>query len=229
MEESADELSPLEGYAAWAPWYDADGNPLIALEGPAVRSWIVRAGGRRGVDLGCGTGRHALAMVEVGIAEVVGLDASPEMLDRARHKPSSDRALWARGSLHGPLPLASGAFDLAILGLVVEHLADLAGAFREISRVLADGGHCVVSALHPDRTAEGQRARFIDPATGLRHPITTYHREVTDYLGAASSAGLTLVEERSLVVPEALAESLARAARYVGRSLGWIGCWQRSS
>ena len=227
MDEAADELSALEGYAAWAPHYDGDGNPLIALEGPDVRSWIGRVGGRRGLDLGCGTGRHALAMVERGMAEVVGLDASPEMLDRARRRPDADRVLWVRQTLPGPLPLADGAFDLAVLGLVAEHLDDLAGTFREVARVLAEGGHCVVSALHPERTAEGQRARFIDPETGLRRPIATIHREVADYLDAAAVVGLSLVEERSLVVPQELAEVLPRAARYVGKPLGWVGCWQR--
>lgn len=226
--EAADELSVREGYAAWAPCYDGDGNPLIALEGPAVRHWIDRARGGRGVDLGCGTGRHALQMVEAGLVEVVGLDASPEMLARSRAKPGADRVLWARQTLPGPLPIATGWADLAVLGLVAEHLADLPGTLREAARLLAVGGHCVVSALHPERTAEGQRARFIDPETGLRRPIATVHREVADYLDAAASAGLTLVEERSLIVPESLGEALPRAARYVGRPLGWVGCWRKA-
>ena len=33
--ESHEELPVREGYAAWAACYDDDGNPLIALEGPA--------------------------------------------------------------------------------------------------------------------------------------------------------------------------------------------------
>src|SRR4051812_13535721 len=35
-----DELPVREGYAAWAPCYDDDGNPLTALEGPAIRGWF---------------------------------------------------------------------------------------------------------------------------------------------------------------------------------------------
>jgi hypothetical protein len=83
------------------------------------------------------------------------------------------------------------------------------------------------SALHPDRTAEGQRARFIDPQTGRRRPIATIHRTVADYLAAARAAGLRLEGEQALVVPPELAERLPRAAPYVGRNLGWVACWCR--
>jgi hypothetical protein len=79
--------------------------------------------------------------------------------------------------------------------------------------------------LHPDRTAAGQRARFIDPATGVRRPITTYHRSITDYLIAATEAGLTLASEQTLVVPEEMAAVLPRASRYVGLPLGWVAAW----
>jgi hypothetical protein len=81
--------------------------------------------------------------------------------------------------------------------------------------------------MHPDRTAEGQTARFIDPVTGLRRPIRTVHRTTAEYLGAASAAGLELEEERTLVVPAELAERLPRARPYVGKPLGWISCWTR--
>jgi len=33
--------------------------------------------------------------------------------------------------------------------------------------------------------------------------------------------------EQALVVPAELAERLPRAARYVGRNLGWVACWTR--
>jgi len=36
MNELTRELSPRDGYAAWAECYDEDGNPLIPLEGPAI-------------------------------------------------------------------------------------------------------------------------------------------------------------------------------------------------
>ena len=45
---------------------------------------------RRVLDLGCGTGGHAVVLAERQY-EVVGVDRSPEMLDRARARASSAR------------------------------------------------------------------------------------------------------------------------------------------
>jgi SAM-dependent methyltransferase len=63
-EESTDELPVQADYAAWASCYDDEGNPLTALEGPAVRAWFGPLEGRRALDLGCGTGRYSFALTE---------------------------------------------------------------------------------------------------------------------------------------------------------------------
>ena len=229
MQESADELPVQAGYAAWAPLYDDDGNPLTALEGPAVRAWFGPLAGRRVLDIGCGTGRHTLALIEAGAAEIAALDLTPEMMALARDKVDAGpaRVHWVRHALPEPLPFRDATFDLAVLGLVAEHVADLGRSLMEVARVLRPGGRCILSALHPDRTAEGQRARFIDPQTGLRHPIATVHRTIDEYLAAARTAGLRLEGEEALIVPAELADRLPRAARYVGRNLGWVACWTR--
>ena len=70
-------------------------------------------------------------------------------------------------------------------------------------------------------------ARGGDPATGVRRPITTYHRTAADYHAAATAAGLVAVAERTLIVPPELADRLPRAGPYVGLALGWVGCWDR--
>ena len=229
MQESADELPVQAGYAAWAPLYDDDGNPLTALEGPAVRARFGPIAGRRALDVGCGTGRHTLALIEAGAAEIAALDLTPEMMAIARTKVEGRQARlhWIRHALPDPLPFRDATFDLAVLGLVAEHVDDLTRALSEVARVLRPGGRCILSALHPDRTAEGQRARFIDPRTGLRHPIATVHRTLDEYLAAGQTAGFRLEHEQTLVVSSELAENLPRAARYVGRNLGWIACWTR--
>ncbi len=233
MFETDDELSVRDGYAAWASCYDEDGNPLIALEGPAIRCWVGSIQGRRALDLGCGTGRHALALAAAG-ATVAALDMTPEMLARARSKAASipepvPSILWIRHALPRPLPLRSETFALAVLGLVAEHLDDqaLALVLAEVARVLEPGGSCLLSSLHADRTADGQRARFIDPVNGVRRPIRTYHRPTFAYHAAADAAGLEPAGEQVLSVTDALAETLPRARPYVGSPLGWVARWRR--
>ena len=221
-----DELPVREGYAAWAPLYDDDGNPLTALEGPVIRGWFGPIRGRRALDMGCGTGRHTLGLLEAG-AEVAAIDSTPEMLAIARGKLRGWPVTWAIHRLPDPLPFPDSAVDLVVLGLVAEHLGDLSTVLLEAARVTGPGGRCLLSALHPDRTAEGQRARFIDPSTGERRHLATIHREVADYLRIARSAGWMLVEERTLLVTPGLIHTLPRAAPYVNRPLGWAARWEK--
>jgi SAM-dependent methyltransferase len=225
--ELPEEPSIQAGYAAWASSYDDDGNPLIALEGPAVRGWFGPLGGSKALDLGCGTGRHTLALAEAG-ARVWALDFTVEMIAKARDKWPGPGVCWVRHAMPQPLPFRDSTFDLVVLGLVAEHIAELRRVLAESARVLTPGGRCIVSALHPDRTAAGQRARFIDPETGLRRPITTYHRTIEDYLRAGAEAGLVLRGEQTLTPSPALADELPRARPYLGQALGWVACWTTS-
>jgi SAM-dependent methyltransferase len=220
------DLPVRDGYATWASCYDEDGNPLLPLEQEAVRGWFGPLTNRRVLDLGCGTGRHTQALAEAK-AWVVALDFCPEMMALAKRKLGGQRVAWVHHVLPDPLPFAERQFDLVVMGLVAEHLAALEVVLGEVARVLCPGGRCILSALHPERTAAGQRARFIDPDTGERRPIVTYHRTTADYLNAAISAGLRLLEERTLVVPAELATQYPRAERYIGLPLGWAACWTR--
>jgi SAM-dependent methyltransferase len=228
VRESAEELSARDGYAAWAACYEDDGNPLMPLEGPAVAALFGPIQGKRALDLGCGTGRHTLALARAG-AHVTALDQSPEMMAVGRQKLQGHPVEWVLHALPSPLPLPDRAFALVVAGLVVEHVADLPALLNEVVRVLCPGGRLVLSALHPDRTARGQRARFIDPQTGIRRPITTYHRSVVDYLDGAAEAGLALVSERTLVGTAEVATVLPRGRRYVGLPLGWVAGWDKAS
>ena len=221
------ELDVRPGYAAWAPLYDDDGNPLIALESPAVRSRFGSLEDRRVIDIGCGTGRHSLALAEARPRALFALDVTGEMMAIARRKLQGRPVHFVRHAFPRALPFPDATFDLAVLCLVIEHIPDLGEAFAELRRILARGGRAIVSTLHPDRTAEGQRARFIDPLTGTRRPITTYHRTVGEYLAAASASGLVLEGEESLCVTPDLAAALPRASRYLGKRLGWVASWSK--
>src|SRR5437588_4055464 len=94
------------GYDRWAAVYDCDGNPLQGLEGPIVRAAVGDVRGLAVLDLGCGTGRHALWLAEAG-ARVTAVDFSDGMLAEARRKSGADRVQFVVHDLHRPLPFAS--------------------------------------------------------------------------------------------------------------------------
>src|SRR6185295_11091337 len=146
------------GYDGWAAVYDHDANPLLALEEPLVRAVVGDARGLAALDLGCGTGRHALWLARAG-ASVTALDFSEGMLAAARAKPGAEAVRFVVHDLHEPLPFASSAFDLVVSGLVLEHLRDLAAFFGEVRRVLRPGARAVVSAMHPAMLLRGSQAR----------------------------------------------------------------------
>ena len=71
-----DELADVRaGYDRWAAVYDHDRNPLPALEEGPVRNAVGAVRGRAVLDLGCGTGRHALWLADAG-ASVTAVDFS---------------------------------------------------------------------------------------------------------------------------------------------------------
>jgi demethylmenaquinone methyltransferase/2-methoxy-6-polyprenyl-1,4-benzoquinol methylase len=134
-----------------APVYDAM-NRLMTV-GLDVRwrrraaSAVVRPGDRV-LDAACGTGDLALADVGAGAREVVAVDFSPRMLERARSKSSVVQ--WVEGDLLA-LPFADGSFDAATVGFGVRNLAQLERGLRELRRVLRTGGRVAVLEITTPR------------------------------------------------------------------------------
>src|SRR5688572_20401946 len=112
------DLPAREGYDRWAAVYDHDANPLPALEGPYVRELLGEVRGLEVLDLGCGTGRHALWLAAAG-ARVTALDFSEGMLAEALRKPGAEAVHFVVHDLREPLPFAAGSFDRVVSGLVL--------------------------------------------------------------------------------------------------------------
>jgi demethylmenaquinone methyltransferase / 2-methoxy-6-polyprenyl-1,4-benzoquinol methylase len=96
--------------------------------------------GDRVLDACCGTGDLAMAAERRG-GQVVGLDFSERMLQRARAK--SGTIEWVQGDALA-LPFEESEFDAATVGFGVRNLADLEGGLRELCRVLRPGGSVAV-------------------------------------------------------------------------------------
>ncbi len=202
------------GYDRWAPVYDHDANPLLALEGPAMRAIVGDVRGLAVLDLGCGTGRHSAWLASAGAA-VTGVDFSEGMLAEARRKPGAEAIRFVVHDLRRPLPFAA-EFDLVVSGLVLEHLGDLDGFFAEARRVLRPGGRAVVSAMHPAMWLRGSQARFTDPSTGELVTPGSLPHSIGAFVMAATRAGFLLADIAEVAPDDGLAARYPRAARYVG-------------
>ena len=185
--EPTTEASVQTGYAAWAGSYDNPDNLIIALEEPEVRRLLEGLPAGRALDAACGTGRHTRHLVELGHA-VTGVDITTEMLAVAR--TAVPEATFDEGDLTA-LPYDDDTFDVIVSGLAIAHVADLDRAVGELGRVLAPGGHVVLSALHPFQALLGWHAPF-DAADGGRRFVREHPHTHADYLNAFRAAGLTV-------------------------------------
>jgi len=202
------------GYDRWAAVYDHDANPLQALEEFFVRRAVGNVRGLRALDLGCGTGRHALWLAGQG-AVVTALDFSEGMLEEARRKPGGDQISFVQHDLHTWLPLDDGLFNLAVSGLVLEHLRELDLFFSEARRVLLNGGRAVVSAMHPAMFLRGSQARFTDPETGeLVQPGSIAH-SISEFVMSALRCGFEIINVEEISPDRDFAARFPRAEKYI--------------
>ena len=182
----------MDPYAPLARFYDLDHADFHDdLDG-----WVglARQSGGPALEVGCGSGRVLLALAAAGI-DVVGIDTSPPMLERARTRLAEAGDLPGTVTLHDAdvramrLPEGPGAFRLALATLgVFGHLlthADAARALRRLHAHLAEAGLVVIDQPNPltltDDLADGLLFHDWtrqDPETG--HTIVRLHSRRTD-------------------------------------------------
>jgi SAM-dependent methyltransferase len=101
--------------------------------------------GARVVELGCGSGAIArMVAAWPGVAEVVGTDPSPILIQRARQLSADVVNVSFEEADGRELPVADSSFDVAVLHRVLSHAPHPAELLTEAFRVLSPGGRLVV-------------------------------------------------------------------------------------
>ncbi len=134
-----------------APVYDLMNRVMTAGLDRRWRAVAVEQAVRPGdrvLDACCGTGDLALAARRAGAGEVVGLDFSERMLERARAKEPALE--WVRGDVLA-LPFPDASFDAVTVGFGVRNVEDLEAGLRELRRVLRPGGRLAVLEITTPR------------------------------------------------------------------------------
>ena len=158
----------------------------------ALLSRFARQAPQSVLDVGCGTGFLALGFAELGHT-VTGIDLSPQMIDRARHKAEqAHRQVDFRVCDAAALDSGDETFDLVVARHVIWNLPDPEQAVAEWLRVLRRGGRLVlIEGTWADNAAMAKAkarstsqilARLLDAAAALalrmgRHPRRLLNRK----------------------------------------------------
>jgi ubiquinone/menaquinone biosynthesis C-methylase UbiE len=192
----ADRVSAGETWDLLSRHYDRQ----LWLERSAVATalGLLAAGpGDRFLDVGTGTGEvlRQLARRAQPPREVIGIDASPRMLDRVGELPTG----WTVciGDLRG-LPLPDSRFDAVSASYILHMLAeaDLPLALAEIHRVLRPGGRLVtVTPAIPTGGLARPIAAALD-ALSRRRPIRYRGLRALDPRAALERTGFSPAQTR---------------------------------
>ena len=152
------------------------------------------------LDLGSGAGMDAfLAAREVGpTGRVIGVDMTPDMVDRAREnagKAGFDNVEFRLGEIEW-LPVADASVDIIISNCVINLSPDKEAVFAEAFRVLKPGGRLVVSDLVLKQPLSDDVRHSVEAYVGCVAGASLH----ADYLAMMRAAGfehVETVEERS--------------------------------
>ena len=221
-------VSAVEGHRIWAPHYDREINPLVALESRILPDLLFPVAFECVLDIGCGTGRWMNYFQRRG-ARVFGADLCLEMLHQAEQKP----ALLGRSALAeaSAIPFKSGISGTTLCSFAAAYFSDLNRCIQEMARVTARGGTVVISDLHPAGMAAGwtRSFRLGNSVFEMNH----FAPSVEGMLAAAESARLHLHiqvdacfgEQERLLFRAAGKENLYR--RILGTPAIWIAVWKK--
>jgi SAM-dependent methyltransferase len=163
-------------YDGFSADYDrfVDWSSRLAVELDFLQRHLEAVATHRVLDVACGTGMHAIALARRGY-DVVGVDASPGMIDQARANASREGLdLHLKVARFGELARSVGGdFDaLLCLGNSLPHVSpsDLTDTLSDFAACLRPGGLLLVQNRNFDsllasrrRGARPNEGRWMDP------------------------------------------------------------------
>jgi phosphatidylethanolamine/phosphatidyl-N-methylethanolamine N-methyltransferase len=139
-----DEDAVRSVYRRWAPVYDHTFG-IVASEGRKHAVELINQSKGRVLEVGVGTGLSLPAYNRS--LDIVGIDLSPEMLDKARERVAEEWLTNVTG-LHemdaGELEFANASFDTVVAMFVMTVVPDPEKVMRELSRVCRPGGEVML-------------------------------------------------------------------------------------
>ncbi|MEM6347701.1 MAG: arsenite methyltransferase [Bacteroidota bacterium] len=159
------------------------------------------------LDLGSGAGNDCfIARHETGPeGKVMGVDFSPEMIQRARQNASQmgyHNMEFREGDIEN-LPIDDNSIDVIVSNCVLNLVPNKAKVFQEVYRTLKPGGHFSIS----DIVLEGNLPEGLQEAAELYAGCVAGAIQKNDYMEQIKASGfeeITLQKEKTIVLPDEL-------------------------
>ena len=196
--------------------YDGMNALISGFQEPRWRRRAVREAalgpGMRALDVACGTGKVSadLAAAVGPGGEVVGVDISPRMIDRARERYERLGLTFVVGDALA-LPVEDATFDAATIAFGMRNLADYRQGFAELCRAVRPGGRVVCLEIARPRRLLGRLiVRWFDHVVPL----------VGRLVGQGGAYAYLVRSVRSYPDPDRIAAIMAEAGL---RDVRWTG------
>ncbi len=178
-------------YDRAARFYDIYDAPMEAFGTRRRRRRLLRRATGRVLEVGVGTGRN-LEHYPHGV-EIVGIDVSEGMLERARRRAAGRSGVTLLHADAQDLPFADDSFDTAVATCVFCSVADPVRGLRELKRVVRPSGRVLLlEHVRPRNPILGKIADLLSPLTRRIFGFNV-NRRTEDNIAAA---GLEIVDVR---------------------------------
>jgi 2-polyprenyl-3-methyl-5-hydroxy-6-metoxy-1,4-benzoquinol methylase len=193
--------------AAWnvnATYWDefmGEGNDFVeTLIWPPVQRLLALQPGARVLEIACGNGLYARKLASLGV-DVIATDFAPEMIARAKARPSPAAGKIEYGVLDatdetallalGKRALGERPFDAAICMMGLMDMSEIAPLMRALARLLRPGGRFIFAIMHPcfnsvHTTLMGEQEDRQGKA------VTTYSVKISGYMTPSVARGAAL-------------------------------------
>jgi ubiquinone/menaquinone biosynthesis C-methylase UbiE len=219
--EAYRKVEVVEGYDIWAPTYDEEHNPLIAVEENITLDLIGDVRNQRVLDVGCGTGRYCELLTKRG-AKVVGIDPSSKMLEYARIKVTPNCRFELRLGRIEDASFPSNHFDIVVSALTVGHIVQLEPIIREVSRIIRSKGRLIVSDMHPYWFVSGfDYVKFLD-GSGQEYRIPEYAHLFEEYWDLFRKYKFSVQDVKEPRIDDKLLERFPNLIKYKDMPLALI-------
>lgn len=213
-------------------YFEAAGMTNEEINFPAIMRGLGDVQGLTVLDYGCGNGRFSRLLETLGAAKVIGVDISPTMIDLANTADSNSQVEYHVNPDNTLSFLPDGSVDKVMANLVFmmsPSRKDMQQSFREIHRVLKDGGIFVFLVTHSafiERGAYDYRNEFDGPfnyfveekpykfilintqGEEIDEDFYDYHYTLATYLNTTIQAGFAISSVEEVSYPDDVATKL---------------------